>query len=214
MELLEIVGWITQITTVAMFTTGIPVCWSMVKTKDARHVPYPFFLLGDIGNICFLVYGLMVNDSILISLNLIGAVLNTVYIFAYISVVSSKSHPIQMLIGGVIYICGLFYFLTYLSPPAVFAHRLGLATSLLNTVMLSTPLFLEIPQHLKEKSTEGMSMAMLIGTIACASSWTSYGLLVNDPFIYMPNVPAILGAVGKIGLLVVYGMPGSKTKAE
>lgn len=44
----------------------------------------------------------------------------------------------------------------------------------------------------RRRSTEGLSGMLAIVSLVCGSLWMLYGIVVNNPFIYVPNVLGVV----------------------
>ncbi|XP_064610130.1 sugar transporter SWEET1-like [Liolophura sinensis] len=211
MDTFTSIEWLTQIATLVMFAAGIPPCWHMYKTGNTRGVPYYFFLLGGINNIMAVYYGILINNSVILFLNIVGTVLNGMYSFTYIYVAHSKKSALFQLMLGAGWLIGLAYYLTvFVESPQTVTYQLGLILCLITTVLLTSPVF-EILDCIKQRSVADMSVAMLFGGLVCSALWLFYGMLLGDFFIYAPNFPGVATGVGKLVLLVNYG-GGEKTE--
>lgn len=41
---------------------------------------------------------------------------------------------------------------------------------------------------MKDKSAEGMSVAMIVGNLSCSFAWLFYGILLKDFFVYVSQM--------------------------
>ncbi|KAJ8304252.1 hypothetical protein KUTeg_017835 [Tegillarca granosa] len=171
MELLPAVEVITQIVTYAMLASGIPPCW---------HIA-----------VAGIFYGILVSNTSLRNINIIGVGFNLAYIVAFLAVCRSKSTPlIQIFTGAAV----VFIFFWYLS------HIVIERSAVINN--LGMFLFMDC---IREQSTEGMSLSMLYGGLLCSSTWLVYGMLLKDFYIYAPNIIGVSTSMGKLIALLVYG---------
>lgn len=205
MEFINVMEALTVVVTLMMFSTGIIPCRQMYNTKSTKNVPYHMFLMGSLGCLGMFHYGLLLGNGILIFLNGVGAILQTVYTFLYLSIVRSKETPLILLLMAILYEVALYtYIFTYLEHNAERADTLGTCSSLLTLCLMILPAF-EVIDNIRNKNANGMPAVMLIGGIICSTCWLTYGLMLNDPNIYTPNIPGIFISAVKLYMIFLYG---------
>ncbi len=52
-------------------------------------------------------------------------------------------------------------------------------------------------KNLHDKNSDGIPMVMVLGALACGCSWLIYGLMLNDPNVYVSLASARLGQFQK-----------------
>ena len=73
-------------------------------------------------------------------------------------------------------------------------------------LMFASPL-VAVRDVLRSRSTAGMSVAATMGSLACTSLWSLYGLIVNDIFIWGPNGCGLLLSLLQLSLFLCFGFP-------
>lgn len=183
----------------------------MYKTGDTRRVPYVIFLLNGISCTGLFHYGLLLGNTTITFLNGVGLVLQWTYVLMYLALVQPKGRSVVYFLTALVYL-GLFYL--YLVTIVIDAKKIesivGGTASLICTIVVSLPA-LEVIQNIKNKNTDGMPLIMLLGGLACSSSWLIYGLLLNDANVYQPNIPGILITLVKLYVIQLYSK-AEKTK--
>lgn len=139
------------------------------------------------------------------------AVFQAVFVMTIILVSQPKSKPMtQATMAGL----GLLTFYQYLIHVVVhekaILNMLGMFMFVVATVTWATPV-MEIRDCMKKQSSANISVSMLIGGIACATMWLFYGLLLNDFYIYSPNIVGLATSAGKVVCVMKYG---SKKRTE
>jgi len=210
MEFIKIMETVTLLVTVGMFMTGISPCLKMYKTKSTKNVPFPIFLLSAVSCLGMFHYGIMMGNPILIFLNSVGAVLQSLYVSMYLLVVKSKTKPLFCLVLAVIYDIVLYtYLYMVLQVDSERADKIGMCSSLITTCIMCLPA-LEVVQNVRQKNADGMPYIMLVGGMCCSSCWLIYGMMLNDPNIYTPNIPGLLIGSAKLSMIYLYGNSHSK----
>ncbi|XP_048733382.1 uncharacterized protein LOC125649713 isoform X1 [Ostrea edulis] len=210
MEVFRMVELGTEIVTYLMMISGIPACIAVYKSKDPNKMNYVFCLLGLLNAFAGIVYGQLLQNNSLITINWVCAVFQAVFVLTIILVSQPKSKPMtQATMAGL----GLLTFYQYLIHVVVhekaILNMLGMFMFAVATITWATPA-LEIRECMKKQSSADISISMLIGGIACASMWLVYGLMLDDFFIYSPNVIGLTTSAGKVMCLMKYS---SKKKA-
>ncbi|XP_074646096.1 sugar transporter SWEET1-like [Tubulanus polymorphus] len=211
-RLLEIVGRATQISTILMNVTGVPMVYGMLSKNDTRHVPYHFFILGFIVNSIFLAYGLSVGDFTLNLTSGFGLIMNTFYLSSYLYAVQHKTTVLTLLFVAAGFLAGLYGYVNFVVHPSLRHEKVGFIGCIMTMMMQVSPL-IQVKEFVRAESCAGMSKLMVFGGIFCASSWFAYGKLINDFYVYSPNVPGLAVSAVQIALLLIYG-DAKKTKEK
>ncbi|KAL4228174.1 hypothetical protein ACF0H5_013608 [Mactra antiquata] len=204
MELFTAVELFTQAITYLMIVAGFPSCISMIRTKNTKGVPYPYFLAGTVNSTVSIAYGLLVNNPTLVQINVFATCCNLFYILSFIFISRSKRKPVtQVLACGAIVLC-IYLYTTKLIQPSAMQDTFGVILLMCSTVLLLTPL-LAVKQSIDDKSAANIPISMLIPGLLCCSSWFLYGFLLNDVYIYGPNILGTSSMVCQVGAILVYG---------
>ncbi|XP_071107984.1 sugar transporter SWEET1-like [Haliotis cracherodii] len=213
MDFLNIVEWSTIIFTILMMMSGIPPCIAMYKTKDTKHIPFFFFLICLMNSMIGLYYGLLIDNGMLKMLNFVGTSLWATYIFVYILVSKVKSEPVTKVTGMfALFLSHLVYLVYIVQQHDEVVARLGSMLFLWTIVLVCLPA-MEIVEVVRRKSSEGVSLSLLMGGLMCSFVWLLYGYMLNDFNIYAPNIPGVIINVTRLVLLITYG-DGAKSKVE
>ena len=79
----------------------------------------------------------------------------------------------------------------------------GLLSSTMSVMYCAAPLA-SVVTVIKTKSTESLPFYLILATIGMTSSWTLYGLIIEDSFVTVPNSLGCLIAIGQLMLFSVY----------
>ncbi|XP_051722734.1 sugar transporter SWEET1 isoform X2 [Ctenopharyngodon idella] len=151
MDFLQLLSCACIIFTVGMFTTGLTDLKKMKATQCADNVQFLPFLTTCLNNLGWLYYGLLKGDGTVISVNIIGASLQTLYIITYCHYTKEK---------------------------------------------------LDI---VRTKSVERLSFSLTVATFFTSTSWTLYGLQLQDYYIMVPNTPGIFTSLIRFFLFWQFG---------
>ncbi|KAM6365338.1 sugar transporter SWEET1 [Pluvialis apricaria] len=190
--------------TLAMFGTGLSDLRQMLATKSVENIQFLPFLTTDANNLSWLGYGCLNQDWTLITVNTIGAALQTLYILAYLYYSTAKRPVLlQSLLLLVMLAAGYCYFTLLIADERTRLVRLGLFCSVFTISMYLSPLA-DLAKIVRSKSTRCLSFPLTVTTFLASTSWTLYGLQHNDPYITVPNVPGIVTSIVRFWLFWRY----------
>ncbi|KAM6219069.1 sugar transporter SWEET1 [Rhynchocyon petersi] len=190
--------------TLGMFSTGLSDLRHMRVTRSVDSVQFLPFLTTDINNLSWLSYGVLKGDGTLIVVNTVGAVLQTLYILAYLHYCPRKQVLLLQtatLLAVLLLGCGYFWLMVPNSDTRL--QQLGLFCSVFTISMYLSPLA-DLAKVIKTQSTQRLSYPLTIATLLTSASWTLYGLRLGDLYIMVPNLPGILTSVIRFWLFWKY----------
>eukprot|EP00736_Rhodelphis_marinus_P002044 Rmarinus@m.1918 len=162
--------------------------------------PVPFFSM--VASSCaWSLYGGLTSDLSILLANLFGVVLGLFYCYSFCSL-SKKDvtwHSLATVVLVMIPACVVY---THsLQESRVFV---GYFASALAVILLSSPL-VSIGEVVRTQSTASMPFFVSASAFFCALSWTSYGALLRDSFVLVPNFLGLAGSSVQMGLFLLYG---------
>uniref|UniRef100_A0A9J8CQ89 Sugar transporter SWEET n=2 Tax=Cyprinus carpio carpio TaxID=630221 RepID=A0A9J8CQ89_CYPCA len=141
MDFLQLLSCACIIFTVGMFTTGLTDLKKMKATQSADNVQFLPFLTTCLNNLGWLYYGLLKGDGTVISVNIIGACLQTLYIITYCHYTKDKRRVFSQTLTMVSVLCvGWVYFTVVIPSGEAQLSQLGLACSVFTISMYLSPL--------------------------------------------------------------------------
>ncbi|XP_012994801.2 sugar transporter SWEET1 [Esox lucius] len=192
MEFLQFLSCACIVFTVGMFSTGLTDLKKMRASKSAENVQFLPFLTTCLNNMGWLYYGLLKSDGTLVLVNVIGACLQLLYIFFYCHYIKDKRRVTsQALLAGGVLCGGWLYFSVLLPQGESQLAQLGLACSLFTVSMYLSPLA-DLMEIVRSGSVERLSFSLTVATFLTSTSWTLYGLQLQDFYIMIPNTPGIV----------------------
>ncbi|XP_023803934.1 sugar transporter SWEET1 isoform X2 [Cyanistes caeruleus] len=154
----------------------------MLATKSVENIQFLPFLTTDANNLSWLGYGCLKGDGTVITVNAIGAVLQTLYILVYLYYSPAKRPVVlQVLLLLALVVTGYGYFTILVDTGTRLTH-LGLFCSIFTITMYLSPLA-DLAKVVRSKSTRCLSFPLTVTTLVASSSWTLYGLQLHDPYI-------------------------------
>nr|QEM23331.1 bidirectional sugar transporter SWEET2 [Paeonia suffruticosa] len=183
-----------------LFVSPIPTFRRIIRNRSTEQfsgLPYIYALMNCL--IC-LWYGMpfVCHGIILVAtVNSIGAAFQLVYSTIFLAY-SEKAKKMKM-IGLLVAVFGLFAIIIFVSMRLFDPSSRQLFVGYLSVVslisMFASPLFI-INLVIQTKSVEYMPFYLSLSTFLMSLSFFEYGMLKNDPFIYVPNgIGSFLGVV-------------------
>ncbi|XP_036795541.1 sugar transporter SWEET1 [Oncorhynchus mykiss] len=192
MEFLQFLSWACIVFTVGMFSTGLTDLKRMRASKSADNVQFLPFLTTCLNNLGWLYYGILKTDGTLVLVNTIGACLQSLYILCYCQYTNDKRRVTsQTLLAGGVVCGGWLYFSVVLPQGESQLAQLGLTCSLFTISMYLSPLA-DLMEIVRTGSVERLSFSLTVATFLTSTSWTLYGLQLQDYYIMVPNTPGIV----------------------
>ncbi|XP_065276286.1 sugar transporter SWEET1 [Emys orbicularis] len=181
--------------TLGMFATGLTDLRQMFQTQSVENIQFLPFLTTDVNNLSWLSYGCLKQDWTLITVNTIGAALQTLYILVYFYFSPEKRWVLLQSVAllGVL-ILGYCYFNLLIPDVAVRLARLGLFCSVFTISMYLSPLA-DLAKIVRTRSTRCLSFPLTVATFLASASWTLYGFQLSDLYIMVPNIPGIVTSI-------------------
>ncbi|CAK8695069.1 unnamed protein product [Clavelina lepadiformis] len=190
--------------TIVMFATGIPQCLQMIKTKSTKNITFLPYLMTNINNVSWIVYGQMTENFTIIFVNVVGSILQTIYMSVFVYFSTTKNREIQQTSLSAITAVVVWFISTQMVNDAEFSiYIVGIVSCCITMLMFSSPLA-EINTVLKNRSTSTISFPLTVASFLCATSWFLYGLLLKDFFIVIPNSVGILTSIARFYLFYMY----------
>ncbi|XP_012721123.2 sugar transporter SWEET1 [Fundulus heteroclitus] len=191
MDLTELLSWACIVFTVGMFSTGLTDLKKMRESKSADNIQFLPFLTTCLNNLGWLFYGTLKRDHTIVVVNVIGALLQTLYIVVYFFYTKQKRLVmLQTLAAAAVLICGWLYFTTFLTEGEARLNQLGLSCSVVTISMYLSPLT-DLVAIVRSGNVQVLSFPLTVATFFTSTSWVLYGLQLNDYYIMVPNTPGI-----------------------
>ncbi|XP_058016620.1 sugar transporter SWEET1 [Ahaetulla prasina] len=189
--LLQLLSWSSLVFTLGMFGTGLTDLRKMFATRSVENIQFLPFLTTDVNNLSWLSYGFLKGDWTLIVVNTVGATLQSLYILVYFFFSAEKLSVLRKTTALLaVLLFGYAYFSLMVPDPTARLAQLGLFCSLFTITMYLSPLA-DLIKIVKSRSTRCLSFPLTVTTFLASASWTFYGLLLEDLYIAIPNVPGI-----------------------
>nr|XP_020462781.1 sugar transporter SWEET1 [Monopterus albus] len=195
MDFLELLSWCCIVFTVGMFLTGLTDLKKMLESQSADNIQFLPFLTTCLNNLGWLYYGILKGDQTILSVNIIGALLQFLYIIMYIRYTKQKRLVIsETLAAGTVLLCAWFYFTMILSKGDAQLSQLGLTCSVFTVSMYLSPVT-DLVGIVRSGNVQCLSFPLTVATFFCSTSWVLYGHQLSDYYVMVPNMPGIFTSI-------------------
>uniref|UniRef100_A0ACD5WIG4 Uncharacterized protein n=1 Tax=Avena sativa TaxID=4498 RepID=A0ACD5WIG4_AVESA len=174
-----------------LFLSPVVTFWRIIKrksTEDFSGVPYNMTLLNCLLSAWYGLPFVSPNNILVTTINGAGSAIEVIYVVIFLIFAERKSRLRMLgLLGAV---TAIFATVVLVSLLALHGNArkvfCGLAATVFSICMYASPLSI-MRLVIKTKSVEFMPFLLSLSVFLCGTSWFIYGLLGNDPFIYIPN---------------------------
>lgn len=191
MDFLPLLSWACIVFTVGMFSTGLTDLKTMRESKSTDNIQFLPFLTTCLNNLGWLFYGMLKRDQTIVLVNVIGALLQILYIIMYLHYTKHRGLVMsQTVAAATVLTCGWLYFGMFLPEGDSRLSQLGLTCSVVTVSMYMSPLT-DLVEIVRSGNVQCLSFPLTVATFFTSTSWVLYGLQLNDYYIVVPNTPGI-----------------------
>ncbi|XP_037938512.1 sugar transporter SWEET1 [Teleopsis dalmanni] len=210
----ETIAKIAGTITTLQFLSGIAFLNSIRKKGKSDGFPPEPFIGGTVLTILTLKLGAIMDDIHMIRTNLIGLVLNGVFMFVFYWYASKEFRTdIWKKIGIATVITMGFLAYTNFEDPAKVEFRLSMIITTVLVWLVGSPL-LQINKIIEKKSTEGMPFPIIFTGTLVAASWTLYGISIRNTAMSYQNLLLFVLSAIQLSLFAIYPSTPSEVPSK
>lgn len=174
-------------------------------TEQFSGIPYPMTLLNCLLSAWYGLPFISKNNTLVTVINGTGAVIESIYVLIFILYAPKKEK--SKVLGLVTFVLAAFSTVALVSVFALHGktrrYFCGFAAAIFSVIMYGSPLSI-MRTVIRTKSVEYMPFFLSLFVFLCGTSWFVFGLLGDDPFVYVCNgFGSVLGALQLI-LYAIY----------
>ncbi|XP_057949685.1 bidirectional sugar transporter SWEET15-like [Malania oleifera] len=199
-------GLLGNIVSFFVYFAPLPTFFKVYKKKSTEgfhSVPYVVALFSAM---LWMYYGLINTSAfLLITINSFGCLIECFYIAMYLAYAprAAKTVTLRLFVAlNVVAFSGIVAFTHYAVKGSIRIHVLGWICASLSVSVFAAPLSI-MAQVIRTKSVEYMPFNLSLFLTLSAVMWLSYGLLLKDLYVAVPN---ILGLIFGVVQMVLYGL--------
>jgi len=204
--LLTIISLSATIITISLFIIPFKTIQNIIKNKNTGSVAGLQFISSLLNNFLWICYGNLTNNKTMLFVNIIGIIFSIYYVYnywLYSTPILSKIYFKRILIAIFIGVCILLISFYGHDDEDISKSRLGFLSSCVCVLMFAAPLE-KMWTVIQNKNSDGMLKGVAVLSLACGISWTIFGLLINDIYVYLPNILASILSSLQYTLIITY----------
>eukprot|EP01060_Flectonema_neradi_P039527 TRINITY_DN8736_c0_g1_i1.p1 TRINITY_DN8736_c0_g1~~TRINITY_DN8736_c0_g1_i1.p1 ORF type:complete len:260 (+),score=45.07 TRINITY_DN8736_c0_g1_i1:19-798(+) len=176
------------------------------STGDLPMLPYTMMACNGFLWMC---YGGLVGDTTVIAANVSALCLGLFYCTVFLKHRSPTANiQTPLLLAGTA--AAAVASMVTLLPHQAAIDAVGMTGCGVVVAMFGGPLQ-SIKKVIAEKSTASLPFPMAVATCANCLAWALYGMLVADPYIYLPNMLGLLSGITQLALFAKFGFTDGKS---
>jgi len=195
----EEVGSAATICTIVQFLVGIQVCLGFYRAKSTGDSSILTFLVGMVMTFVWFQYGRLVNDSTLQTVNATGLVLQTIYVFCFYTITSHKLQTGKKIFLTLVFLSMVGMYVKTEEDMGSAQLRVGWLGASMSVAYCSAPLA-SIQQVCRSRSTKCLPFYLILATFVVTGLWTTYGWIIEDRFVWVPNMMGWMAAAFQLCL--------------
>lgn len=173
------------------------------STLQFAFAPFFFYFVQ---SVIYTLYGYTTGNLVVGGTSFLGVVLGGFYVASYYRFAGDKRQARRLLSSAAVFL--LLLASQVATKPLEDTQLLtGVPANVLSFLTASSPL-LQLPTILRTKDASGLPFGMSVMNVVAGSVWTTYGLMLNDPLVILPNLFALV--MGVIQVSLVFMFPGGK----
>jgi len=210
-----LLGIFGNITALVLFLVPSITFWKIIKNKSTEQFsgfPYVATFLNCLLSTWYGMPFVSPNNLPMSTVNGTGAVLELCYVILFICYIRDKKDRVKIL-GFLLVVLTFFGMVILVSLFALHGEIrklfCGFIFAVFSISMYGSPLSV-MRLVIKTKSVKYMPFFLSLFVFLCGTSWFIFGLLGNDPFVYVPNGSG--SALGALQLILYFTYKDWKKK--
>ena len=161
-------------------------------------------MVGSLNAFCWLKYGVLIGDTAVTIVNLVGAILMSAYTICFYYYCSRRLPVQKQIVSALSFYVTLNLYLAYgQNDPSSGQYICGLVASGFAIGFFASPLA-TLVHVIKSRSTSTLPFYMIVANFCLTAQWWLYGIILNDNFIKIPNCLGWLLSVVQLSLFAIF----------
>ncbi|TVU29947.1 hypothetical protein EJB05_21543 [Eragrostis curvula] len=201
-------GILGNLISLMVFLSPLPTFYRVYRRKSTEGFQSTPYVVTLFSCMLWIFYALLKSGAmLLITINGVGCVIETVYIAMYLVYAPKASRVLtaKMLLGLNVGLFGLIALVTLLLPAhgTLRVHVLGWICVSIALAVFAAPLSI-MRLVIRTKSVEFMPFSLSFCLVVSAVIWFAYGALKGDVFVAVPNVLGFVFGLAQMALYMAY----------
>jgi solute carrier family 50 protein (sugar transporter) len=180
-----------------------------IETKNASSLNPLVYAMMLVNGPIWMIYSFHLKNQFVFSANVASIPLASYYLIMSISLekdISIIKRSANVLIVGqtLVFLSAGFSFISMTNESGKIL--IGAVATILVLLFIASPLT-SLYQVISSKSSESIDQSLAIAQLVNAIIWLIYGICINDPIVYAPNLIGIAVAIAQLILKAIYPEP-------
>ncbi|XP_029172033.1 LOW QUALITY PROTEIN: sugar transporter SWEET1 [Nylanderia fulva] len=207
-EIKDILAFCASICTVLQFLAGVLVCKKYIRNGTTGDSSSLAFMTCFMSCSLWLRYGVLIGDWFIVCVNIFGTVLQICYMLIYISYSVKGSTTVKQFIVAICFVLSIYFYSIYQEDKVLAAKYVGFLSCSLTVLFFASPL-ISLVHVIKVKSTDSLPFPVIVSSMIVSCQWFTYGCLLGDQFIQIPNFMGCVLSAFQLSLFLIY--PSKRT---
>ncbi|KAJ0977688.1 hypothetical protein J5N97_013162 [Dioscorea zingiberensis] len=201
-----VAGVLGNIISFMVILAPVPTFYRICKKRSTESFQSTPYVVALFSALTWIYYSLLTSNILVLSINSLACVIECVYISIYLAFAPKKAKlsTMKLLVLLNLGVFGILVLLTLTLLKGT--QRIDIAGMICATFAISVfaaPLSI-IKLVIKTKSVEYMPISLSFFLTLSAVAWLSYGVLLKDLFIALPNVVGFMFGIAQMILYCIY----------
>lgn len=181
------VGGVATLCSLGLYLVGAHLCRGYYVARTTGHSSALSFLVGALMTLVWWTYGRLVGDATLQTVNGTGCLLQTAYIAVFYSLSPARQQTGRRILLTLL-LAGLLAAYVHSQEDQVALQRgLGWLGSAMFVAYCCAPLA-GLREVVRSRSSASLPLPLIVATWLATGLWATYGHIIADTFVLVPNV--------------------------
>lgn len=199
-------GLLGNVISFMVFLAPLPTFIRVYKKKSTEGFQSIPYVVAIFSAMLWIYYGLISNSVLLITINVAGVIIETIYVAIYITYAPRQARISTMKLLMLMNLCGfcaIVLFCHYLFKGHTRIQVYGWICVAFSISVFVAPLSV-MRTVIRTKSVEYMPVNLSISLTLTATIWFLYGFVKKDLYVTLPNVVGFVFGVAQIVIYAIY----------
>ncbi|KAF8408461.1 hypothetical protein HHK36_007614 [Tetracentron sinense] len=199
--------WGGNIISFMVYLAPLPTFYRVYKKKSTEGFHSLPYVVALFSSMLWIYYAFLKSDAyLLITINSIGCIIETIYISMYIAYAPKQARILTvklLLLLNLGLFCLILLITLFLAKGSNRLRILGWVCVVLSASVFAAPLSI-MRLVILTKSVEFMPFSLSFFLTLSAITWFTYGMLLKDIYVALPNILGLIFGVLQMVLYVIY----------
>lgn len=191
------------ITTILQYLSGVIVCRKYINKKSTGDSSGFPFICGFLSCSLWLRYGTLTEETIVVTVNIIGLALMFLYSAIYYVFTVNKRSYVRQFALALFTLITIVTYTKYEVSHEEAIQLMGYACCIVTVFFFAAPLIM-LFHVVRVKNSESLPFPLIAMSFFVTVQWLIYGVIIKDAFIQIPNFLGCLLSLVQLSLFVCY----------